>query len=90
MQRKATYTLNFLLEKWIRKYGRTFTYIVKFGMNPHRGTRNGDDDPDKSGRKKEVKCLNNIITVVADPSYTHTHTHMQFQLRIFTILIILI
>jgi len=59
MQSKAihllsTYTFNVLLEAWIRKYGRKFTYIVKSRMNPNRGTRSGDDAPDKAERGK--KC----------------------------------
>jgi len=33
----------YLLAKWIRKYGRNFTYITKFGMNPHQDTWTGDD-----------------------------------------------
>jgi hypothetical protein len=32
-----------LLKAWIRKCGRKFTGIIKFGMNPHQDTRTGFD-----------------------------------------------
>jgi len=34
---------NSLLEAWIGKCGRKFTYVLKSGMNPRRDTPTGED-----------------------------------------------